>query len=429
MTKKTEAKTVSKEVAVVEETPIIGQPGVIAVNGEILTAIGEAELVDGWWSHNGFPLIRCVPGIGPKGAYPVLKVYRYLHDIEQRNGLRAPLHYILADESSSLDLSGLSSYTPYGTKDPLVVICLIDSHSKSDYFAGRSVLMGIDSTENAWDESIVRNGFYGVVRRPEGRLSLSGVDADTLNFQGTSLPSGYYCDSLIEHCSFVRGVVPDSFVTVNNSDLRHCNFREGKIDIEDSRLIGCGFFLTGNVTLKGIRFNSQNFRQDCPGIYLTSRYDFTVINIGAPRPAHLVRVDENNVALFVPKESANVFDQQYTVLFTMSFRNPDSRRSIRRKACQAFFGDVEPSAVEESLVDYLVDSITSRCSMINLLDTARRLINNELLTVKYPPKEREDLMLSTSPKGNAHLSYPDKSAFDYLANENEQTIYIDGATF
>lgn len=434
MTKKTDTKAEATTSVVVAEKRLIGQPGVIAIGGVILEPIIQIPKINGKVDHNGVLLADYdFTRFGDKTA----KLSIYSYKVGFKDGRPIDL-FVVADELSSLDLS-VPGWLDF-QDGSFTVITLVNSSSKNDYFQGGVVLVNVDTQDNAFTDSIIEmNTRYYWMRSEDkknnpspNRVELIAVDAHKLKLQGNQLPPGNYRDSDLYENTFIRGEKDDNdSVNIWGSNLRHNNFREGKISVHNSTVSMSGFHITGDVLLDEVTVENEYFTQ-LPGVYMTSKFDLTLIDVAGKSPAKMIRVDQDNVLITLPAEKDEFrLGGREQKLLTMSFRHPHSRRALRCKAMDLLFGESAPSEIEESVLDYLVDTLLSRCSMMNLVDSAKRLLNNTLLGVK-PLARSAPPVPGLPPLLGPHL---DARAFEGYgvsseqAIENARAIYIDGKNF
>ena len=428
MTKKTDTKAEATTSVVVTEKRFIGEPGVIAIGGVILEPIAQYPKVNGKIEHNGVLLAdHDFTRYGDKKAK--LSIYSYIVKEDEK---ATPIDmFIVADELSSLDLS-VPGWLDFQDSS-FTVITLVNSSSKNDYFQGGVVLVNVDSEDNAFTDSIIEMNTRYYWQHHEdknnnpapNRVKLIAIDAHKLKVQGNQLPPGMYRESDLYENTFIRGEKDDDrSVTIWGSTLRHNNFREGKISIHGSTVSMSGFHTTGDVRLDDVTVENEHFAQ-LPGVYMTSKFDLTLIDVAGKGPARMVRVDKDNVLITLPpeKDEYRLGGREHKLL-TMSFRHPHSRRALRCKAMEMLFGDSMPSEIEESVIDYFIDTVLSRCAMMNLMDSAKRLLLGDLLGVK--PRKQPVTGLPTFPDNRTGNVYGTSSS---LANEYDKTIYIDGKNF
>lgn len=434
MTKKTDTKAEATTSVVVTEKRLIGQPGVIAIGGVILEPIIQIPKINGKVDHNGVLLADYdFTRFGDKTAK--LSIYSYKVGFKEAKPIDL---FIVADELSSLDLS-VPGWLDF-QDGSFTVITLVNSSSKNDYFQGGVVLVNVDTQDNAFTDSIIEmNTRYYWMRHEDkknnpspNRVELIAIDAHKLKLQGNQLPPGNYRESELYENTFIRGEKDDNdSVNIWGSTLRHNNFREGKISIHGSTVSMSGFHITGDVRLDDVTVENEYFTQ-LPGVYMTSKFDLTLIDVAGKSPAKMIRVDQDNVLITLPAEKDEFrLGGREEKLLTMSFRHPHSRRALRCKAMEMLFGDSMPSEIEESVIDYFVDTVLSRCSMMNLLDSAKRLLTGGLLGVK--PRKHS----ATPVPGLPTFLGPrlDDRAFENFgvsseqAIENARAIYIDGKNF
>lgn len=437
MTKKTETPAVpaketpaKTEVAVVEKR-LIGQPGVVAIGGVILEPIAQFDKTNGPVSHNG--VLLCDYNfslIGDKAAKLSLYTYTVRNDGEAK-----PVDlFILADELSSLDME-VPEYLDF-QDESFTVVTLVNSSSKNDYLRGGVVLVNVATKENAFQDSIIQMqgrgwGEHAEVMRTDPlsrRITVTDVDANKLKLQGRQLPPGIYHEADLFENTFIRGELEDDerLVTISNSTIRWSSFREGDITITNSMVSHTGFHFTGDVKLHGVTVESENFG-NLPSIYLNSKFDMTAIDVAGKSQAKMIRIDQDRVLITLPLSGDKYGTADHT-LCTMSFRNPRSRRGLRNQANDVLFGEnMMPSEMEESVLDYFVDTVFSRCSMMNLVDSAKRLLAGTLLGVKEPrtPREMGPMQLGQLSQRAAEV-YGNSTT---LANEYDNTMYIDGKNF
>lgn len=432
MTKKTDTKAEATTSVVVAEKRLIGQPGVIAVGGVILEPIAQYPKVNGQLVHNGVLLVDYHFGrIGDKKA--PLNVYTYT--AKSSDNTKAIDMFIVADETSSLDIE-IPRYLDF-QDESFTTITLINSIVKNDYLAGNVLLANVDTSNSAFVDSIIELAPHhylppvaGSQLKPEdSRIKIGEVDAHKLLFRGRSLPSGTYHNSDLFENNFVRGEMEDDQkpIRIYDSALRWNSFREGRVEINASTITHCGFHFTGDVFIDKVDVADEYFGH-LPSIYLSSKFDLTSIDVAGKVPAEMIRVDMDNVIVTLPTDrEIYVKGEAKKTFLKMSFRNPNSRRAIRHKAMDMLFGENMPSEMEESVLDYLVDTMLSRCGMMNLVDSAKRLLNNTLLGAK--PLKRSALSIPGLP------AFLDDRVGDVygtstsLANEYDKTIYIDGKNF
>lgn len=434
MTKKTDTKAEATTSVVVVEKRLIGQPGVIAIGGVILEPIIQIPKINGKVDHNGVLLADYdFTRFGDKTA----KLSIYSYKVGFKDGRPIDL-FVVADELSSLDLS-VPGWLDF-QDGSFTVITLVNSSSKNDYFQGGVVLVNVDTQDNAFTDSIIEmNTRYYWMRSEDkknnpspNRVELIAVDAHKLKLQGNQLPPGNYRDSDLYENTFIRGEKDDErSVSVWGSNLRHNNFREGKISIHNSTVSMSGFHITGEVLLDEVTVENEYFTQ-LPGVYMTSKFDLTLIDVAGKSPAKMIRVDQDNVLITLPAEKDEFrLGGREQKLLSMSFRHPHSRRALRCKVMEVLFGDSMPSEIEESVIDYFVDTVLSRCSMMNLLDSAKRLLTGGLLGVK-PRKHSAPLdpasLGSLSPRLDVR-EFQGYGVSSEQAIENARAIYIDGKNF
>jgi len=423
----TTKKTETKESVAVPAIRKIGDPGVIAIGGVIQEPVAQVAKVAGRITHNDVLLTDYnFTLIGDKAA----KLSIYAYSVRVGAEAKAINLFIVADELSSLDLE-TPRYMDYHDTS-FAVITLVNSSSKNDYYRGSTVLVNVESEHNGFENSKIELGnvFYGYRKTSPGdvfipkRVKVENVCTYDLQYQGNSLPPGNYQSSEIIETTFVRGERDeDKRVYIIDSDLRWCNFREGDIDIRKSKISHCGFHFTGPVKLHKVNLENEYFGNMLPGINLSSKFDLTDIEIAGSAPARMIRVDDDNVLITLPGDRKEArFNGHDLKLMDMSFRNPHSRRALRNKASEMLFGDVCPSETEESVLDYLVDTVLSRCGMMNLMDTAQRLLSNDLMVAKERPKAQMPWAMGprTAEIYGGGLG---------VAKEHDNTIYIDGNNF
>ena len=267
-------------------------------------------------------------------------------------------------------------------------------------------------------------GGYSIDNPPK-RNKVENVYVIDTKFEGLGLPPGHYIRSEIIETTFVRNERDESKkVFISDSDLRWCNFREGEVEINRASLNHCGFHFTGDVRLHKVKLEQEYFRDQIPSIQLTSKFDLTQIDMAGRSPAKMIRVDADYVLITLPGPKEMFSDRGADVkLLKMSFRNPNSRRALRNKAAELLFGDTAPSEMEESVLDYFTDTVLSRCSMMNLMDTAQRLLSNNLMIAKDRPMK--DVSPFSAGTRGTDIYDPGFSA----AKEHDRTIYIDGNNF
>lgn len=426
MTKKTDTKAEATTSVVVAKKRLVGEPGVIAIGGVILDPIIQIPKVNGPVDHNGVLLVDYdFTRFGDKTAK--LSIYSYKLDFKEERPIDL---FIVADELSSLDLH-VPGWLDF-QDGSYTVITLVNSRSKNDYFQGGVVLVNVDTRGNAFLDSIIEMNtrVYGMSREDArinpvlNRVELIDVDARKLKVQGRYLPPGNYGESDLYENAFTRGENDDNrSVTIWGSDLRHNSFREGKINIHDSTVTMSGFHFAGDVELDDVTIDNEYFVQ-VPSVYMTSKFDLTLIDVAGKAPAKMVRVDKDNVLITLPRENEEFrIGGRDHKLLTMSFRNPHSRRALRCKAMDLLFGDTQPSETEESVVDYFIDTVLSRCAMMNLMDSAKRLLAGNLLGAK--PRE-VPLPLDPATLGSLRPRVSEiYGNGTTLANEYDKTIYID----
>lgn len=428
MTKKTETTPVEKkEVVAPVERRLIGQPGVVAIGGVILEPIAQFDKTNGPVSYNGVLLCDySFSWIGDKTA----KLSLYSYTLRKDGQAKAVDLFILADELSSLDME-VPEYLDF-QDESFTVVTLVNSSSKNDYLRGGVVLVNVTTVENAFQDSIIQmqgsgwNLFGQMQADPIARrITVTDVDAVKLKLQGRQLPSGIYHHADLVENTFIRGELEDDerLVTISNSTIRWSSFREGDITITNSTVSHTEFHFTGDIKLHGVTVEKEHFGH-LPSIYLNSKFDLTTIDVAGKTPAKMIRVDADRVLITLPTTKGKPYtsDEDHT-LCTMSFRNPRSRRGLRNQANDTLFGDDMPSEMEESVLDYFVDTVLSRCSMMNLIDSAKRLLAGNLLGVKRdrPGRKMGPMQLSQlSPR--ASEIYGTSTA---VANEYDKTIYID----
>jgi hypothetical protein len=450
MTKKTETTPVEKkEVVAPVERRLIGQKGVIAIGGKILEPIAQFDKTNGPLSHNGVLLVDYnFSLIGDKAA----KLSLYSYTVRKDGNAEAVDLFILADELSSLDME-VPEYLDFQDQS-FAVLTLVNSSSRNDYLRGGVVLVNVATTENAFQDSIIQMQGRGwgesheVMRTDplSRRITVNNVDANKLKLQGRQLPPGIYHDADLFENTFIRGELEDDerLVTISNSTIRWSSFREGDITITNSMVSHTGFHFTGDVKLHGVTVESENFGH-LPSIYLNSKFDMTAIDVAGKSQAKMIRINQDRVMITLPLSEDKYGTPGHT-LCTMSFRNPRSRRGLRNQANDVLFGDDMPSEMEESVLDYFVDTVLSRCSMMNLVDSAKRLLSGNLLGVKEPraprpPREMGPMQLAQSGPTGAFFSpgrmdergFAESAGDLYgtstaLANEYDKTIYIDKVT-
>lgn len=446
MTKKTDSKADATTSVVVTEKRLIGQPGVIAIGGVILEPIAQFNKVNGPIVHNDILLIDYgFQWVGDRDG----KLSLYSYTVRNKEVGKAVDLFILADELSSLDIEA-PEYLDF-QDDSFSTIVLVNSSSRNDYFRGIVVLVNVDTGENAFNNSIIemRGYFYGEDRQSPltRRIAISDIDADKLKFQGRQLPPGsYYNSDLIEN-TFVRGELENDErgVQVRDSTVSWSHFREGEIIIRDASINHSSFLFTGDVLLTRVTVDNEHFGQ-LPSIYLASKFDLTTIDVAGKNPARMIRIDVDRVIITLPTGGEKyIAGTTNHVLCTMPFRNPRSRRGLRNQVNDVLFGDTMPSEMEESVVDYFVDTVLSRCSMMNLVDSARRLLSGNLIGVKegspvrlrggMGPMQREQstpldptTLGSLSPRLDAR-TFDGYGVTAEQAIENARAIYIDGKNF
>lgn len=436
MTKKTDTKAEATTSVVVAKKRLIGEPGVIAIGGVILEPIAQYPKINGQLVHNGVLLVDYHFGrIGDKKA--PLNVYSY--SVKSSDNTKAIDMFIVADETSSLDIEP-PSYLDF-QDESFTTITLINSTVRNDYLSGNVLLANVDTADNALVDSIIElaphyylSSTNGTQLRPEdSRVKIGEVDARKLLFRGRSLPSGTYQNSDLFENNFVRGELEDDQkpIRIYDSTLRWNSFREGKVEINESTITHCGFHFTGDVFIDKVDMADEYFGH-LPSIYLSSKFDLTFVDVAGKVPAEMIRVDLDNVIVTLPTDrEVYIKGESKKIFLRMSFRNPNSRRAIRHKAMDLLFGESAPSEIEESVLDYLVDTLLSRCSMMNLVDSAKRLLNNTLLGVK-PLARSAPPVPGLPPLLGPHL---DDRAFEGYgvsseqAIENARAIYIDGKNF
>lgn len=427
MTKKTDTKAEATTSVVVAKKRLIGEPGVIAIGGVILEPIAQVDKVNVPLDHNGVLLVDYdFTQIGDKSA----KLSIYSYSVGSPDGKNAVDLFVVADELSSLDIE-IPGHLHFQNKS-FTVITLVNSQSKNDYFLGGVVLVGVESEDNSYQDSIIelRRHYFGdpskgAKTNPQARrVKVQDVDAEKVRFRGQSLPAGSYYDSSLTENTFIRGELDDDSRRVNiwKSALRWCSFREGAIDIRNAEVTHSTFHFTGDVKLDSVTVKEEYFN-NLPGIYLASKFDLTSIDVAGQSPAQMIRVDADNVLITLPvAKERHLAGEQNRALIKMPFRNPNSRRSLRLKAMEMFFGDNMPSEMEESVLDYLADTVLSRCSMINLMDSAKRLLASNLLGAGRAKTIRPVPGLPSFLGPRVTEIYGNSTE---LANEYDKTIYID----
>lgn len=150
MTKKTDTKAEATTSVVVAKKRLIGEPGVIAIGGVILEPIAQVDKVNVPLDHNGVLLVDYdFTQIGDKSA----KLSIYSYSVGSPDGKNAVDLFVVADELSSLDIE-IPGHLHFQNKS-FTVITLVNSQSKNDYFLGGVVLVGVESEDNSYQDSII----------------------------------------------------------------------------------------------------------------------------------------------------------------------------------------------------------------------------------------------------------------------------------
>jgi len=433
MTKKSDSKEVAAktEVAVPPAPRLIGQPGVVAIGGVIQEPIAKVRKINGELVHNNILLVDYdFTSVGDRSE--MLSIYSYSVKVGGEAD-RIDL-FIVADELSSLDIEP-PRYLDF-QEDGFTVLTLLNSRSKNDYFRGSVVLVNVETESNDFENSVIEvnhryypRGLREHKLQPEtARATLTEVYTRGLRFQGRSLPRGSYIDSEVRESTFIRGEKDDhKQVRIVDSNIRWCNFREGDIDIKGVDANQSDFLFVGDVFLRNVTVNSERFGDKVPGLYLASPFDLTSINVAGKEPAKMIRVSEDKVLITLPRAHEAIrWDDSNVELITMSFRNPERRGVLRSKTREMLFGDDMQSDMEDSVLQYFIDTVMSRCSMINLVDSANRLLKGNLIGAKEPTRINQWNVLSPgrmSETGAVTRGFYTED--EQRAIDNGNTIFID----
>lgn len=433
MTKKSDSKEVAAKTEVVAPPAprLIGQPGVVAIGGVIQEPIAKVRKISGELVYNNILLADYdFPSVGDRSE--MLSIYSYSAKVGGETD-RIDL-FIVADELSSLDIEP-PRYLDF-QDGRFTVLTLLNSRSKNDYFRKSVVLVNVETQDNDFEESVIeanRRWYPRTLRghnpQPEtDRTVLTEVYTRGLRFQGHSLPRGSYIDSDLREITFIRGEKEDNKqVRIVDSNIRWCNFREGDIDIKGVDANQSDFLFVGDVFLRNVTVNNERFGGKVPGLYLASPFDLTSINVAGKEPAKIIRVSEDQVLITLPRASkSGQLDYSNVELITMSFRNPERRGVLRSKTREMLFGDDMQSDMEDSVLQYFIDTVMSRCSMINLVDSARRLLKGNLIGAKEPTRINQWNVLSPgrmSETGAVTRGFYTED--EQRAIDNGNTIFID----
>ena len=416
MTKKTE----SKELVVAQKaTPVTGKLGSVKVGDKYLEPIHTFTKVDKETDlvYEGVTLLnkQSINRMNVEGP-----LYLYKHEVpleDHQSSKDQVVMYFLLDNTSIVDMVRDGYYRPLHNANTDVVV-LLDSSSFDDTFIGSVVLRGVNSKRGNYTSSVIDNAPR---HSNHFRMELEYVFAYHLTHRGNSLPRGTYVESELNWVTF-DSKAGDVQVWIAGSELTDVSLSSNKININKSYVVGCRFPFEGPITLGRTHLKHKYLPSPIPSFVCESLYDFTEIDIAGKDPAIMARIDEDNVTIVLPGKLGTLNQ----ALLTMSFRNPNSRRSLRHRAMEAFFGNVEPSEIEESVIDYLVDTILSRVKMIGLVDDARRLLDKTLMGVKEKPTLEEGKVDHLAPYRRKPWG-SDPNAFGmHMGKDTGNTIYVSG---
>lgn len=297
----------------------------------------------------------------------------------------------LIDENSCVEIqNNQSQRRPFSRRSVSAggILMLVNSYSKNDTVLGENYLVNIDSSNNLFNNSSVAdlpedklnskslNLPWGFEEETSGRRPIANSFFKMSTITNSGLTSGTYVSCCINETTIDSA----GHTVLNQCDLYTSSVRGSRahmkgMTLDRSTLSSEGSVHCGPGRLVGIYINA-------PSIYLSNKMGYLSIETPTEK-LDLVRSTETEFVVF-----GHWGGQQRIALDA-------SREDIEVLACDVHLGrgymqshkpaDVKRDAITQSIIDYIVDSIESRFSVVRLMDAAQRLAGGTTFADMYYP--------------------------------------------
>lgn len=296
---------------------------------------------------------------------------------------------VILDEFSTVTLENGRVPGPYGrshNRRPSSVI-MVNSSSKNDSYYGENYLINVDSEENTLNDSrLEAKGSVQGYSWEYGAYANNEDEAGDFSKQekfvtGQSLRHRY------ERCQFKKTTVIDSKISegyysnchiycatikasnrcnLTRSEVKKTEINGSDITMRQSHLKACTISCEGVVHINAQRMVREQFNTSA--LYLINKFCQMEVTLPRYNDLKMIRISESEFELVNSAMRSNF-------KITMTGNPFQIRKHVIAflKATGPTYDSPEaPNAFMESMIDYVVDSITSRISMVAMLDSARQ---------------------------------------------------------
>lgn len=304
-------------------------------------------------------------------VWPVVSVYKL--EIERREV------WFALDANSRVNITDNGdAYLRRGAPhEPGNSVLLINSSCVNDTFIGQSCLINVESSGNTLNNTTLRTEKDPDASRryawdeSKGMTTFIPGKSRRLRYQDSRFKQVHAADCELDPGDYSRSQLADTNIRaargrieVRHADLRKCDIQGVRISLKSVNLTKVDISTEGK-----LRMDSQTMHDatlNFSAIFMPDKFAYTKIPL----------VDRQN-ELQLMRTSRHEFELKINYL-SDKFNAGDSDQVVRRKIgtllneynAKNYASTGEANGLQQSLMDYLVDSVMSRTRLISTIDSA-----------------------------------------------------------
>lgn len=310
--------------------------------------------------------------MGETAKDKVFSVYRIEID-------KAEVIYALDNESTVELSSDASMRRPFSRHRAMGVgsLILINSVSKHDTIMGESSLLNAATSNCLLNSSVLCRiddpkpaannlpwgGCDSLNEFSENRMVVKNSQFKRATIENSDITPGTYIDTYVRDSR----VESTGHVTLLRTDIYKSRVDAPRVLLRDVNAISCTFSSETELTIEASRFS--NIYTTSGSIHIPNKFCFLELDTPWGK-LNFIRATRNEFSL-----GAGHYRQER---FKLDVTREEILEFVKSQAgFGSWSGDKTPSTlISDSIAEYLADSVMSRLTVINLLDSARQLVND-----------------------------------------------------
>ena len=261
-------------------------------------------------------------------------------------------------------------------------VVMVNSSSKNDAYHGENYLINVDSEENTLNDSRLEAkgsvqgysweyGSYESDQEEYGNRNEKFVTGQSLRhryessqFKKTTCIDSKLAEGFYSNCNLYRSTIKAANrVNLFRTEVKKSEIQGSDITLRNCHFQGCTISCEGHVYVNSQRLRRESFHT--ASLHLLNKYCTMEVTLPRYNDLKMIRITPGEFELVNSSSRGNVkIDIKAS---TFMIREHVEKFLKMTGPSESIEG---PNAFQESMVDYVVDSIVSRLEMVSMLDSA-----------------------------------------------------------